>query len=225
MTHLSIPVQAKSLQDLQKKVKTVSTKADLIEIWLDHLPNAVTPNQIKKITKKPFIIVNKPKREKGAWRGNEEQRIERLIDALKAGHAYVDIGLDTDVRLIKRLIKSKKRGTKIIASFHNFKKTPSEEYLWKLIRKGFSLGADIVKIATFANSYDDSLKILNILNRARKRKLKVAAMCMGKYGKITRVIGPLYGSYLSFVALDKSAKTAPGQLTIDEYKKIITLVN
>lgn len=225
MTLIAIPIRAKSLPLLQKKVKAASAKADIIEVWLDQLPAATTSAQIKKITGKSIIIVNKPKREKGDWTGSEAARVNRLKEFVNGQAAYVDIGLNTDVRFINELIKCKKKGTKIIVSFHDFKKTPSEEQLWKLIKKGFALGADVVKIATYANSYGDSLKILNILNRAQKKKLNLVAMCMGKYGKITRVMGPILGSYLSFVALDGKTKTAPGQLTIDEYKKIIALVN
>jgi 3-dehydroquinate dehydratase type I len=42
---------------------------------------------------------------------------------------------------------------------------------------------------------------------------------MGKEGKISRIISPLVGSYLTYAALTKGKETAPGQITVSELKK------
>jgi len=48
-----------------------------------------------------------------------------------------------------------------------------------------------VKIATFANSAEDNLKILKLISYAKKTNRKIIALCMGEEGKISRIIGAL----------------------------------
>jgi 3-dehydroquinate dehydratase len=43
---------------------------------------------------------------------------------------------------------------------------------------------------------------------------------MGEKGRISRVMAPLLGSYLSYASLDTGAESAPGQLTIAEMRQI-----
>lgn len=49
--------------------------------------------------------------------------------------------------------------TKVILSSHDFEKTPSQEFLNTLARNMRAAGADIVKIATFANDITDAAKV------------------------------------------------------------------
>ena len=42
---------------------------------------------------------------------------------------------------------------------------------------------------------------------------------MGSLGIPTRVLGPVYGSYLTYAALARGNESAPGQLTIKELKE------
>ena len=224
MTLLCVPIQAKTKQELKRKIASAVPGADAVEIWVDHLQPEISAFEIRKMTRKPLIIVNKSKREKGKWKGTEAERIKRLMEFAHEGADYIDVDISTTAELIRKLIRNKKK-SKIIISYHNFNQTPSERVLWDIIKKTVHIGADIVKIATFANKPEDNITILNILAEAKKRRLKVAAMCMGKHGKISRLYGSQLGSKLTYVALNSQQKTAPGQLTLDEYKEFTSYLN
>jgi shikimate dehydrogenase len=85
-------------------------------------------------------------------------------------------------------------------------------------------GAAVVKIVTFAKSAEDNLKVLGMIPYAQKHSQKIIAMCMGAEGRISRVVAPFLGAYLSFAALAPGAQSAPGQLTVRQMRQINNLV-
>ena len=150
-----------------------------------------------------------------------------MIEFIDAGVDYVDIDISTSSKLIKKLknhIKKNHKKTKLIISYHNFKKTPHSKIIIEKVTKARNLGADIIKIATYAQNPEDNLTILNILQKAKRKKIKMAVMCMGKKGRVSRIIGPELGSWFTFVAANPTQKTAPGQLTASEYKNFATFI-
>lgn len=231
MSKICIPLRAKSFKELERQIKKTENKADLLEIWLDCLQDfgdEVAPKKnssakfhalnLIKLSRKPLLIVNKSKLENGLWQWSEAERIQALIDFAKAGAAYIDIGIQTKPGLIKKLILNKHK-SKIIISYHNFSSTPPLPNLLKILKKALDMGADLVKIVTFTKKNQDNYTIFKLLEKAGKEKLPLIAHCMGKYGTISRVFGPKYGSKICYVALDQKSKTAPGQLTLAEFKK------
>lgn len=220
MSLICIPIQAKSIKELKQKIKKAEPKADLLEIWVDSLKEKFSAPSILRsflgLSRKPLIIVNKSRKENGQWQGSEKSRLELLAAFIKANAAYTDIAIGTNPQLIKTMIAARGKN-KIILSYHDFKTTPPLKTLQKILHKGFTLGADIVKIATTARKPEDNLIIFNLLAHAQRKKLPVIAHCMGRQGKISRIMSPLFGSYLTFVALDQQNKTASGQLTLQEY--------
>ena len=211
-------------------LKRAEKKADIIEIWVDALKENVRPEEIIASVRKPLIIVNKSRKEKGGFRGSDGKRVKILENYLRAGAGLIDASMDIKPALLKKLCRvraqnaSRGKKSKIILSWHNFRKTPSLKILKKMRDRGFRHGADIVKIATYANGREDNLKILNLLADSSAKGKPVIAFCMGEYGRISRVLAPQFGSYIIYVALDPEHKTAPGQLTVNEYKKITSLL-
>jgi 3-dehydroquinate dehydratase-1 len=221
MSLFAVPIQPKSLSDLKNKVKKAEPYADIIEIWMDHLgrkAEKVDPRKVRALTKKMLCITNKGKEEKGKWKGSEKERIELLAKFAESGCEYIDIGIQTNPTLIRSLIK-RKRGAQIIGSYHNFTATPSEKELWQIIRKMQRLGMDIIKLAAKARTMEDTLTMLKILARASGKRIKIIGMSMGNKGRIERIIADGFGSYMIYGALDENSHTAPGQLTISEYRE------
>lgn len=97
-----------------------------------------------------------------------------------------------------------------IHSYHDFKKTPSDldGVLGELQRQP----AGIYKIATTAHSILDSLRMLLFLREAVKSGVKLSAHCMGEAGVVSRILGPVYGSALTYCCLHDPV--APGQLSV-----------
>lgn len=213
-----ISIRSRSLKGLVQKIRTAEKDADLIEIWIDDLSKKIEPHQLLKLSRRPFLIANKSQKERGSWQGKERDRLELLKKYADAGADFIDIDLRIHTKMLKDFLKHKKR-TRIILSYHNFKKTPPIKTLWQLTQKGFKLGADIVKIATTARNLDDNLVSFQLLAKAKRKKQKLIAFCMGEKGKISRLLAPLYNSYMMYFALDEKSRIAPGQLTIKEFNQ------
>jgi 3-dehydroquinate dehydratase type I len=79
---------------------------------------------------------------------------------------------------------------------------------------------DIVKICTYAHTIEDNLRVLGIIPYARNKGQAIIAFAMGEQGRISRVMAPFLGAYLSYASVEKGAESAPGQLTIKEMRLI-----
>jgi 3-dehydroquinate dehydratase type I len=215
---ICIPIKAKKLENALNLIKKAEEKADIIEIWLDSIKDL----DLKKLfenKKKPYLIVNKTPDEKGSFTEDENKRIAILIEAAGLGADYIDVSVDTTPALIKKLCENK-GGAKIIISYHNFKKTPKFEEMQKIVDLEYEFGADIGKITAYAETYEDNLEIFKLLKIEKEQDRKIIAHLMGDKGKISRIFNSFLGSYLTFASLNEKEKTADGQMTIEELKKI-----
>ena len=105
--------------------------------------------------------------------------------------------------------------TKILVSWHDFKKTPTLQSLNKKFRnmKKFS---DYVKIVTTAKTVNDAAKILSLYNNVSK--VNLIAFSMGEEARFTRILSLHMGSPFTYVSLGKPI--APGQFSLDEIRSI-----
>jgi 3-dehydroquinate dehydratase-1 len=81
-------------------------------------------------------------------------------------------------------------------------------------------GADVVKIVTFAQSWEDNLNVLSLIPYARERGQKITAFCMGENGKMSRVMTPLLGAAWTYASLNTDKVCAPGQIPIREMREV-----
>lgn len=209
---ICIPIKKKTIESLLNDLKKVQKKADIIEIWFDELGK----NLNKSIINKVFSTTNKKLIYKCTNIGN-------LALVLAAKPAFIDLDLKTKVSTLQKIKKLSPK-TILILSHHDFKKTPTDKSLKSIAQKAIIKKADIIKIATFANTFSDSLRMLSILDYLNQKKKNAICISMGDKGRITRLTGHLFGNYLMFVSLDDASKTAPGQLTHQELKKVQTLI-
>ena len=122
---LAAVVTARNYSEAINDIKK-SRDADLIELRLDYVKKLDDKKlkNIIRICKKPVIVTVRKKTEGGFFSGNEKERIQILENAIKFNADYVDIEYPSDKNSIKNLIKNKKN-SKVIVSYHNFKKTPA----------------------------------------------------------------------------------------------------
>jgi 3-dehydroquinate dehydratase/shikimate dehydrogenase len=76
-------------------------------------------------------------------------------------------------------------------------------------------GADIAKVATFANDISDCARVLQLL---RSQKGPTIALCMGEKGQIVRLLASKYRGYLTFAAMSPERASAPGQPTVQQMR-------
>jgi 3-dehydroquinate dehydratase type I len=211
-----IPVVETTTEKALVAVKGVSRWADLIELRADYLKR-VKLGLLLENRRTPFIVTNRRKEEGGKYKGEERKRLSVLQEAIDLRADYIDIELATQRSSLQDLIRNR-RGTQVILSFHDFKKTPSPKELQGLFNQMVRLRADVIKIVPFARSWEDNLSILSLMPFAKARKQKIVAFCMGEKGKISRILSPLLGAAWTYALLSKSHASAPGQLTVRELK-------
>jgi 3-dehydroquinate dehydratase type I len=197
-------------------IKKANRLADLIELRVDYLRN-VGLALLLQDRKKPFIVTNRRKEEGGKYRGEERKRLSVLQEAIHLGADYIDVELATEKSLLQGLVRDK-RGTQVILSFHDFRRTPSLKELQRISWQMIQLGADVIKIVPFARSWEDNLSILSLIPFARERGQKIVAFCMGEKGKISRIFSPFFGAAWTYASIDRTRVSAPGQLTVRELK-------
>ncbi len=68
----------------------------------------------------------------------------------------------------------------------------------------------------------DNIALFNLLLKANKKPL--VCFAIGTLGVPSRVLSPIFGGAFTYACIDKNLKAAPGQLTIQEMKKIYKLM-
>ncbi len=107
---------------------------------------------------------------------------------------------------------------KIVASRHDFSKTPPESEIVNSLCKMQTLGADIAKFAVMPTSERDVLTLLSatLTMKEHHPDTPVITMSMGQLGALSRICGALVGSAVTFGTA--GAASAPGQLPAEVLK-------
>lgn len=202
--------------------KAEEAHADFIEVRLDSLKEHTALADVAAHGKTLKIATCKLQSCHGKFSGTETEQHKLLLSAAKSGFAYVDVDL-THAKLSETVAELKQLGGKPIVSFHDFAETPRIAELNNVLAREIASGADACKIITTANSIEDNLAVLNFTSAAPS-KTKLVCFAMGKAGKISRLLSPLFGGYFTFASLERGNETAAGQLTIQEMKAAYTLL-
>ena len=222
-----------SEKPLETSKKAAKMGADILEIRLDLLDlrdfkQAVEfLNEVKNEVELPLIITNRSSIEGGKWNGKEEERISLLINLLSMKNLIdaVDIELSTEKKERDKVLNAaKKAGKKVIISSHNFFETPSFQEMEAILEKAFLEGADIAKLAVMPQAENDVLDLLKLTLQFKEAGKTTCTIAMGRLGKHTRVIAPFYGSALTYASIETAPAVAPGQLPVNEVKKIMELL-
>jgi 3-dehydroquinate dehydratase/shikimate dehydrogenase len=96
-------------------------------------------------------------------------------------------------------------------SYHNFRETPDD--LEAIHQRLTNCDADIVKIATMAQSAGDNIRMLRLLKNAQ---VPTVAFCMGEIGTPTRLLGAKFGSPFTYATFNPERTMAPGQLSFHD---------
>jgi 3-dehydroquinate dehydratase-1 len=202
--------------ELDKALK----KSDYAEIRFDFLKSEQIPETLELIKKdlKKLVCTLRPKTEGGKFQGNEKERSSILKLIAEYNPLYLDVEYNTlkKNKELKKFLGDSK--TKILVSWHDFKKTPNQKNLLKQMKQ-MSKFSSTVKIVTTANNTDDATRLLELYSK--KDKTNLISFAMGDSGRISRILCLYLGSPFTYVSLGKPV--APGQFSVDEIKKITNL--
>lgn len=233
---ICIPLVAKTEEEFLIAAKNLeNVTLDLVEIRIDHFNDVENLesvlNLLKKIREilkeKPLLFTFRTLKEGGEkevpteiyMNLNNEVAKSKIVD-------IIDVELFTGDDFVKEMIKiAHENQVKVIMSNHDFFKTPSKEEIVTRLCKMQDLGADIVKIALMPEKEEDVLTVLGATLEMKKNhaKVPVVTMSMGGKGVISRIAGEIFGSAMTFGAVNKVS--APGQLEAKKLEEILKVLH
>ena len=147
---------------------------------------------------------------------------KRLVRAIEAGARYVDVEIEAQKQMSKRVRgAAHENGTIFIRSYHDFEGTDSFESLKAMVEKCRYHGADIVKLVTTAHTPEDVAKVMALYDWARGENIELIAFCMGEAGKESRLECLKHGAPYTYAALSAEEAAAPGQWPADEMRNAV----
>ena len=156
---------------------------------------------------------------------------KRLLRAIEAGARYVDVEIEVQKQLSKRIRSAAhESGTVFIRSYHDFAGTASVEELHSMVEKCRYHGADVVKLVTMAHSHEDVDRVMSLYEWCRTEAENgvealadggLIAFCMGETGRQSRVDCLRAGAPYTYAALTAEEAAAPGQWPMDLMKAAV----
>jgi 3-dehydroquinate dehydratase-1 len=214
---------------LGETASLLTASPDLLELRIDAWTDAEDPTASLSLLRRlrgvaegmPLLLTCRSPLEGGlkpvsedAWgtirrRALEEGLVDLVDLELRSGPDRIDE--------VRRL--ASKNEIPLILSYHDFDDTPSEEVILSLIAAEFSAGADVAKVALMPRRFEDVLALLSATLTARRRFGRpLATMSMGPLGAITRAMGWMCGSDLTFAS--GMIPSAPGQIPLGDLRRL-----
>lgn len=226
-----MPLVGSARTSLLTEIKALlPLQPDVFEWRADHFEDlasleAVTETALalrRAVGETPLIFTLRSAREGGMPQALDERSALALVQKMACSTLFdfIDLELATDEQSLRPLVSAaQEAGTQVILSSHDFVATPPNAVLHERLRHAKSLGADVAKIAVMPVDSSDVLRLMEVTREARYAlDLPLVTMAMGPLGVASRAVGHLFGSSMTFAA--GLVASAPGQLSIDELRKI-----
>ncbi len=212
-------------RDLHRCMDFVTkTNADIIEHRLDFMDHIGNLNQIYAASVAPIIATCRSQNSGGRFQGEEEDRINYLLEAVEAGASYVDIELEMGSKHLEQILQvAMNNECKCIVSKHYFDSTPDAQELLALLNQMANGPADIMKIVTTPSSIEDCIRTL-LLYEMNETELPLIAFGMGQFGRFTRIRALKLGAPFMYVSQDIGRVAAPGQISLSQMRKLMEVI-
>lgn len=236
MPKVCIPVVAAEQEEIFAQAKHISTlSCDMVEWrvdWFDGYEDETALMQVltelRKIVGNMLLIATFRTEKEGGNKDIEFSEYAKLaVTIAKSGAAdFIDVEGFSFGEISEELIRAvQKEGAKVIASNHDFKKTPPKEEIINRLLKMQEMGADIAKIAVMPQSEQDVLTLMTATEEMVRRHatVPVITMSMSGLGGISRLAGEIFGSAVTFASAGHAS--APGQMDALELKNVLELLH
>lgn len=233
---ICVPIVGTSKEDvLQEANQIKEIKCDIVEWRMDCYEDVEQIEKVKEllqelrrcIKEKLILVTFRTTSEGGTKELSKASYRELLIEVVKTKLAdLIDVELFIGDELVIEIIKiAHENESYIIASNHDFNKTPSKEEIITRLGKMQDLGADILKIAAMPQTEMDVITLLAATREMvdQHANRPVVTMSMAGTGVISRLAGELTGSAITFGAAAKAS--APGQLKATAMEAILTTLH
>lgn len=224
----------KEIKEIIDKIDKIDlSKVDIVEWRGDFFEDILDMEKALEILKiirgslkdTPIIFTFRTKKEGGEKEISPDRYFTLNEEIGKSGLVdIIDIEIFSTGKNLDGLIEAiKKENIFVIGSNHDFLKTPSKKEIIDRFERMEKSGVDIFKFAFMPKNPEDVLGLLKLTNKMKDIiKKPIVTISMGSLGKISRISGRIFGSSISFGALEE--KSAPGQIPLDDLYNILKIM-
>jgi 3-dehydroquinate dehydratase/shikimate dehydrogenase len=191
---------------------------DGVELRLDHFEK-IDLEALKNFLKTcgvPVMFTVRRNDQGGTFRGTENERLALIESVCALQPAFLDLEYDVPQDFRKKLFETYPN-VSLLSSYHDFSHTPQDiEGVFNKIKIPY---AHIYKMAFAAKSCIDSLRFFEFM-QSRQGDEKIIGLCMEEDGKMTRILAPIFGSFLIYSTIVEGLALAPGQMAAKELQEI-----
>ena len=231
-----VPIVGVTKDDIIAEAKTFdSIPVDVVEWRVDWFENVFEFDKVEEVLKElrdalgniPILMTFRTSKEGGEKAIEPEAYAELNIKAAQTGYVdFVDVEIFTGDEIVKKIIDGvHAAGVKVVASNHDFFKTPAKADIIYRLRKMQDMGADIPKIAVMPQNKRDVLTLLSATEEmvTDYADRPIITMSMAGTGVISRLCGEVFGSSMTFGAAKKAS--APGQMGVEDLSTVLGLLH
>lgn len=230
---ICVPVVAADRENIWKKAEEISLlPADIVEWRADFYEDIFTPGAmqetlrgIKERLKGKALLFTFRTKEEGGSRSVSRDTYHQLNEsAAFEGAELVDVeAFLEEERTADKIRRLKEAGCHVIASSHDFDRTPPVKEMVRRLLRMEELGADAAKLAVMPVERQDVLELLRATMMADELlSIPVVTMSMGKLGTVSRICGSLTGSAMTFASVGEVS--APGQIPLGRMQEALELL-
>ncbi|MGF0032703.1 type I 3-dehydroquinate dehydratase [Bariatricus sp. SGI.154] len=233
---ICVPIVGVTKQEIIAEAKTFdSIPVDVVEWRVDWFEGVFNFEQVLDVLKDlrdalgdtPILMTFRTSKEGGEKAIEDDAYAELNIRAAQSGYVdLIDVEVFTGDEVVKKIIAgAHEAGVKVVASNHDFFKTPDKDEIVSRLRKMQELDADIPKIAVMPQNKKDVLTLLAATEEmvSEYADRPVITMSMAGTGVISRLCGEVFGSALTFGSAAKAS--APGQMEVKDLNTVLTLLH
>lgn len=231
-----VPIVGITKDEILSEAKSfASIPLDVVEWRVDWFEGVSDFSQVETVLKElrkilgniPLLMTFRTSKEGGEKDISAEDYAKLNINAAETGYVdFIDVEIFTGDAIVRRIIDSAHAAdVKVIASNHDFFKTPEKADIIYRLRKMQDMGADIPKIAVMPQSKKDVLTLLSATEEMTSlyADRPIITMSMDGTGVISRLCGEVFGSSMTFGAAKKAS--APGQMGVHDLNTILQLLH
>ena len=231
-----VPIVGVTKEDILNEAKTFdSIPVDVVEWRVDWFEHVFEFDKVEDVLKElrtvlgniPLLLTFRTKKEGGEKVIDTKDYKELNLRAAKTGYVdFIDVEIFTGDDVVREIIDgAHAAGVRVIASNHDFFKTPAKSDIIYRLRKMQDMGADIPKIAVMPQSKRDVLTLLCATEEmvTDYADRPIITMSMAGTGVISRLCGEVFGSSMTFGAAKKAS--APGQMGVNDLNTVLDLLH
>ncbi|MCI5760320.1 MAG: type I 3-dehydroquinate dehydratase [Eubacterium sp.] len=231
---ICVPLTGTGKDELEAQAREAAVASpDLVEWRADYFEDLGDVEKVAEVLmslreilgETPILFTIRTKREGGMGQLTpEEYRSLLLYAAGRPEVSLVDIeGLNPEINTELLISEVHELGMPVIASWHNFSRTPKKPELDLVFDRLSRIGADVLKVAVMPKKPKDVIRLMSVTEeKNRQFASPLVTMAMGDLGRLSRVSGRITGSAMTFGIVGDAS--APGQLPVEELREMIRTI-